>query len=64
MAECDDVSKHIGLIPNWEKQGFRHHLDWFYTKWTGKLAPRGVATGKILEFQERLAKSGFWWPAA
>jgi len=20
--------------------------------------------GKILEFQERLAKSGFWWPTA
>jgi hypothetical protein len=62
--ECDDLSMHISMIGNWEEQGFRHYLDWFYTKWTGKPAPRGVATGKVLEFQERLAKSGFWWPAA
>jgi nitroreductase len=64
VAQYDDPSRHVGLIPNWQEQGFRHYLDWFYTKWTGKPAPRGVATGKILEFQERLAKSGFWWPTA
>jgi nitroreductase len=64
VAQYDDPSRHIGLISNWEEQGFRHYLDWFYTKWTGKPAPRGVATGRTLEFQERLAKSGFWWPEA
>jgi len=64
VAQYDDVSKHAGLIPNWQQQGFRHYLDWFYTKWTGTPAPRGVVTGKILEFQERLARSGFWWPTA
>ena len=63
-AQYDDLSKHVGLIPNWEEQGFRHYLDWFYTKWTGKPAAERVATGKMLEFQERLAKSGFWWPEA
>ena len=64
VAQYDDPSRHIGMIPNRQEQGFRHYLDWFYTKWTGKPAPRGVATGKILEFQERLAKSGFWWLTA
>ncbi len=64
VAQYDDPSRHIGMIPNWQEQGFRHYLDWFYTKWTGKPAPRGVAIGKVLEFQERLAKSGFWWPTA
>jgi hypothetical protein len=64
VAEYDEPSRHIGMIPNWQEQGFRHYLDWFYTKWTGKPAPRGAATGKVLEFQERLAKSGFWWPTA
>jgi nitroreductase len=64
VTQYDDPSRHIGMIPNWQEQGFKHYLDWFYTKWTGKPAPRGVATGKILEFQERLAKSGFWWPEA
>ena len=64
VAEYDDPARHIGLVANWEEQGFRHYLDWFYTKWTGKPATERVATGKILEFQERLAKSGFWWPTA
>jgi len=64
VAQYDDVSKHVGLIPNWEEQGFRHYLDWFYTKWTGKPAAERVATGKVFEFQARLAKSGFWWPTA
>lgn len=62
VAHYDDPARHIGMIPNWQEQGIKHYLDWFYTKWTGKPAPRGVATGKVLEFQERLAKSGFWWP--
>ncbi len=52
------------MTPNWQEQGFRHHLDWFHTTWTGKPAPESVATGKVLEFQERLANSGFWWPEA
>jgi len=64
VAQYDDPSRHIGLIANWEEQGFRHYLDWFYTKWTGRPATERVATGKVLDFQERLAKSGFWWPTA
>jgi hypothetical protein len=62
VAQYEDASKHVGLIPNWQEQGFKHYLDWFYTKWTGKPTTERVATGKVLEFQERLAKSGFWWP--
>lgn len=64
VAEYDDHSRHIGLIDNWEQQGFPHYLDWFYTKWSGKPATEKIATGKVLEFQERLMKSGFWWPMA
>jgi nitroreductase len=64
VAEYDDHSRHIGLINNWEELGFQHYLDWFYTKWSGKPATEKIATGKVLEFQERLMKSGFWWPTA
>ncbi|MFH1524215.1 MAG: nitroreductase [Chloroflexota bacterium] len=64
VAEYDDHSKHIGLIDNWEQQGFQHYLDWFYTKWSGKPITEKIASGKVLEFQERLVKSGFWWPMA
>jgi nitroreductase len=63
-AEYDDHSRHIGLIGNWEQQGFQRYLDWFYTQWSGKPATAKIATGKVLEFQERLMKSGFWWPMA
>ena len=62
VAEYDDHQKHIGLIDDWEKQGFAHYLDWFYTKWSGQPAVERVAEGKVREFQERLMKSGFWWP--
>jgi FMN reductase [NAD(P)H] len=64
IAEYDDHSRHLGMIDNWEKLGYRHYLDWFYEKWTGKPASEKVAAGKVLEMQERLRKSEFWWPAA
>lgn len=62
VAEYDDHTRHIGLIDDWERMGFQHYLEWFYTKWTGKPAVEKVPLGKVLEFQERLLKSGFWWP--
>jgi nitroreductase len=62
VAEYDDHQRHIGLIDNWEKLGFKHYLDWFYTKWSGKPPKDRTPSGKILEFEERLTKSGFWWP--
>jgi nitroreductase len=64
VAQYDDHRKHIGLIDNWEEQGFQHYLDWFYARWAGKPAAEKIAAGKILEFQQRLMKSGFWWPMA
>ncbi|MBA4383157.1 MAG: nitroreductase [Anaerolinea sp.] len=62
VAEYDDHEKHIGLVDNWEKMGFQHYLDWFYTKWSDEPITEKIATGKVLEFQERIMKSGFWWP--
>lgn len=64
VAEYDDKSRHMGFIDDWERLGFEHYLDWFYIKWTGKPAKEKIASGKVLEFQERLQKSGFWWPTS
>jgi FMN reductase [NAD(P)H] len=61
VAEYDDHARHMGFIDNWEELGYRHYLDWFYLKWTGKPATEKIPTGKVLEFQERIRKSGFWW---
>jgi nitroreductase len=60
VAEYDDHEKHIGLVDNWEKMGFQHYLDWFYTKWSDEPLTEKIATGNVLEFQVRLIKSGFW----
>jgi FMN reductase [NAD(P)H] len=64
VAEYDDHARHMGFLDNWEALGFEHYLDWFYVKWTGKPLKEKIASGKVLEFQERLMKSGFWWPNA
>jgi nitroreductase len=64
VAEYDDHTTHVGLIDNWEELGFDHYLDWFYTKWSSTAPATKIASGKILEFEERLLKSGFWWPMA
>ena len=64
IAEYDDHNRHLGMVDNWENMGYRHYLDWFYEKWTGKPAPEKIATGKVLEMQDRLKKSDFWWPEA
>jgi nitroreductase len=62
VAESDDHEKHLGLMDDWEKQGFTHYLDWFFDKWMEQPATEKIATGKVREFQERLMKSGFWRP--
>jgi FMN reductase [NAD(P)H] len=64
IAEYDDHSRHLGMIDNWENLGYRHYLDWFYEKWTGKPASEKIAAGKVLEMQDRLTKCDFWWPTA
>jgi nitroreductase len=62
VAEYDDPQKHIGLNDSWGKAGFKHYLDWHYTKWEGIPPKEKAVAGKIKEFQDRLVKSGFWWP--
>ena len=54
IKEYDNHNPPIGLINNWEKIGFDHYLEWFYTKWHHKIPDE-----KVLEIKERLIKSGF-----
>jgi nitroreductase len=61
IAEYDDPQKRIGLNDSWAKHGYKHYLDWYYTKWEGLPSGEKNVDGKIKEFQERLVKSGFWW---
>ncbi len=37
IAQYDQRENNLGLIQDWEKQGFKHYLDWFYTSWCEKM---------------------------
>lgn len=54
VKEYDVVEKHLGLVDNWTEMGFKHYLDWFYTKWCG-----GDNCAKQEEVLSVLRRSGF-----
>jgi nitroreductase len=47
----DDPASHLGLTDSWRREGMKHYLDWFYTKWSGK--------GDTKPFYEALCQAGF-----
>ena len=44
----DDPGRHLGLVEDWNKQGFKHYLDWYYKVWAGSSAPAS-SEGQILK---------------
>jgi len=55
IQEYDDKEKHIGLSwENWKEIGFKHYLDWFYTRWSQEIPKE-----KLQEFHLTLKKIGF-----
>ncbi|MDA8123724.1 MAG: nitroreductase [Deltaproteobacteria bacterium] len=34
VAQYDDPACHLALNEDWAKEGVRHYLDWFYTRWS------------------------------
>jgi hypothetical protein len=36
VALYDDKTSHLGLIDDWDKQGYKHYLDWMFTAWMGR----------------------------
>jgi hypothetical protein len=51
----DNKEKHIGLSwESWKEMGFKHYLDWFYTRWS-----REIPEDKLKEFHLILKKTGF-----
>lgn len=38
VREYDDPKQHLGLPHDWAKEGHKHYLDWFYTKWSRSAA--------------------------
>jgi hypothetical protein len=55
IQEYDDEENRIALSwENWKEMGFKHYLDWFYTRWS-----REIPAEKLKEFHLILEKSGF-----
>ncbi|MFX0024159.1 MAG: nitroreductase family protein [Candidatus Hermodarchaeota archaeon] len=55
IQEYDDDEKHIALSwESWKEMGFKHYLDWFYTRWS-----REIPEEKLKEFHLMLKKTGF-----
>lgn len=48
----DDPDRHLGLIEDWEKRGYKHYLDWFYKEWAGRNRPAS-GEGQILRLLKR-----------
>ncbi|NLT55177.1 MAG: nitroreductase [Actinomycetales bacterium] len=62
VAAYDDPARRLGLSGLWDRREFTHYLDWFFLQWCGEPDPDRVPTGTVKEFQDRLVRSGFWWP--
>jgi nitroreductase len=53
----DDKDEHLALDfgRNWEQQGHKHYLDWYFKSWAGSSKP----TDKETQIFQHLKKSGF-----
>jgi nitroreductase len=64
VAAYDDRVARIGMVDSWDSKEFPHYLDWYFERWAGNPPEERVATGSRKELQDRLRRSGFWWPDA
>lgn len=56
VVRYDDKTTHLGLNDDWDKQGYKHYLDWLFTAWLGRNS--GPATQETQMFR-LLKRSGF-----
>ena len=56
IENYDDKKKHVALIYNWDSQGHKHYLDWFFKVWAGRNA---TPTESETQMFQLLKKSGF-----
>ena len=43
----DDPHNHLGLPHDWAKDGFKHYLDWLYTKWSRRTEDTAELTAAL-----------------
>ena len=52
----DDKERHIGLNTDWDTQGYKHYLDWYFKAWVGRNLKPGTTETPMLRL---LKRSGF-----
>jgi nitroreductase len=53
----DDKQRHLGLVEDWDTQGHKHYLDWFFKAWMGVDAKPAAALETLM--LRRLKRCGF-----
>ncbi len=56
VREHDDPDRHLALNENWQQEGFKHYLDWFYAVWVSRGGAAGSAESQVSRL---LKRSGF-----
>ncbi len=56
VRQYDDKDRHLGLITDWDTQGYKHYLDWYFKVWAGRNRKPGEAETQMLRL---LKRSGF-----
>jgi len=56
IEQYDDSSSHLGLNPDWKKDGHKHYLEWLFKKWLGRSAK---PTTQETQLFSQLKKRGF-----
>jgi nitroreductase len=51
----DDKQRHLGLHDNWDAEGYKHYLDWYFKAWVGE---RTKAPEQETQILRRLKRSG------
>lgn len=51
----DEPERHLPLSDEWQKNGYKHYLDWLFTAWLGRNRPAGDES----QMTKRLRRAGF-----
>ena len=52
----DDKDRHLGLNTDWDTQGYKHYLEWYFKVWAGRNLKPGATETQMLRL---LKRSGF-----
>jgi hypothetical protein len=56
VQKYDDKTNHLGLNENWDKEGYKHYLDWLFRSWLERAAKPVASETQMFKL---LKRSGF-----